>query len=90
MPVGEDVGWERHQETDQFFRVEQGDALVETDDDTAYVSDGDAVVVPRKTWHNVVNVGDVPLKFYTIYSPPHHAPDLVQPTKQSTLREKKK
>ena len=43
--------------------------------------DGDAVVVPAGTYHNVINVSDEPLKLYTIYSPPNHPDGTVHKTK---------
>ncbi|MDQ3175545.1 MAG: cupin domain-containing protein, partial [Acidobacteriota bacterium] len=37
------------------------------------VRDGDAVVVPTGTYHNVLNTSKTtPLRLYTIYSPPNH------------------
>lgn len=36
------------------------------------VSDGDALLVPAGTWHNLINTGYIPLKLYSIYAPPQH------------------
>ncbi|MFZ1286708.1 MAG: cupin domain-containing protein, partial [Candidatus Phosphoribacter sp.] len=47
---------------------------------TVALSDDWAIIVPAGTWHNVVNVGRAPLKLYSIYSPPEHAPGTVHAT----------
>lgn len=33
------------------------------------------------TTNSVINTGDEPLKHFTVYSPPQHAPGTVHPTK---------
>ena len=44
--------------------------------------DGDAVVVPAGTYHNVINTSKtVPLKLYTLYSPPNHPDGTVHKTR---------
>lgn len=92
VPVGQELGWERHTKSDQFFRIEQGQAMFETDGHKpVYVGDGDVVVIPRNTWHNVVNDSeDEALKFYTIYGPPHHAPRVVDRTHADEKRRTRK
>jgi mannose-6-phosphate isomerase-like protein (cupin superfamily) len=45
------------------------------------VGDGDAVIVPAGTHHNVINVSDGLLKLYTLYSPPNHPDGTVHKTK---------
>jgi mannose-6-phosphate isomerase-like protein (cupin superfamily) len=82
LKPGEDIGAEVHPENDQFFRIDagQGKAVVgETEYD---VSDGDAVIVPRGTEHNIINTSDSEdLKLYTIYAPPHHKDGIIRNTK---------
>ena len=83
----EEIGREIHADVDQFFRVEEGDAkFVFGTGDEHLVHAGDAVVVPAGTFHNVVNASPVrPLRLYTIYSPPQHAPGTVQKTKADAM-----
>jgi len=71
---GEEIGNEVHPNTDQFFRIEQGSAkFVFNGKEEHMVQDGDAVVVPAGTFHNVINGSKtMPLKLYTLYSPPNH------------------
>lgn len=68
---GEDIGDEVHPKVDQFFRIERGEAKFVLDEKLErLVHDGDAVVVPAGTFHNVVNTSKTAmLKLYTIYSP---------------------
>jgi len=76
-----EIGLETHK-NDQFFRFEQGRGSVLIDGHRYSVGDGDAIVVPAGAEHNVVNISDTQaLKFYTIYSPPHHKDGVVNATK---------
>lgn len=80
---GEDIGKERHPSLDQFFRVEQGEGEVVFHGTEHYrLEDGDAILVPAGTWHNVINTSSsLPLKLYTLYAPPNHARGTVHRTK---------
>jgi mannose-6-phosphate isomerase-like protein (cupin superfamily) len=56
LKPGEEIGDEVHQNVDQFFRIEQGEAkFVFNEKQERLVRDGDAVVVPAGTYHNVIN-----------------------------------
>lgn len=84
---GEDIGRERHEDRDQFLRIEQGSARVEfgmTEDaveETYDVQDDWAIIVPAGVWHNVVNTGEGDLKLYSLYAPPEHPAGTVHRTK---------
>ena len=45
------------------------------------IAGDDAVVVPAGARHNVINTGDTALKLYTLYGPPNHLDQLIEPTK---------
>jgi mannose-6-phosphate isomerase-like protein (cupin superfamily) len=83
LQPGEEIGNEVHPNVDQFFRIEQGEvAFVFNGNDKHLVKDGDAVVVPAGTYHNVINTSKVnKLKLYTIYSPPNHPNGTIHKTK---------
>ncbi len=86
LKPGEDIGMEVHPDNDQFFRFEAGEGKVIIDGNEYEVRDGVAVVVPAGAEHNVVNTSQVEeLKFYTIYSPPHHKDGIVRHTKEEAL-----
>jgi mannose-6-phosphate isomerase-like protein (cupin superfamily) len=84
---GEDIGDEVHPNVDQFFRIEQGEAnFILNEKEEHRVHDGDAVVVPAGTFHNVINVSMTgALKLYTIYSPPNHPEGTVHKTKAEAV-----
>jgi mannose-6-phosphate isomerase-like protein (cupin superfamily) len=84
---GEEIGWERHGNIDQFLRLEQGKARVEFGrtedavDETHEVADDWAFIVPAGVWHNVVNIGEDDVKLYSLYSPPEHPDGTIHRTK---------
>jgi len=78
----EEIGIEVHSENDQFFRFESGEGKVIIAGEEHLVTDGDAVIVPAGTEHNVINTSaDKELKLYTIYSPAHHQDGVERATK---------
>ncbi|HSP14801.1 MAG TPA: cupin domain-containing protein [Thermoanaerobaculia bacterium] len=83
LQPGEEIGDEVHADVDQFFRIERGEAKFVFDEkEVRLVHDGDAVVVPAGTFHNVINASKTAqLKLYTIYSPPNHPDGTVHKTK---------
>jgi mannose-6-phosphate isomerase-like protein (cupin superfamily) len=87
IDVGDDIGLEMHPDTDQFIRIECGCALVEMGASEnclclcKHADKNSAIIVPAGTWHNVTNIGDTPLKVYSIYAPPHHPHGTIEPTK---------
>lgn len=82
LKPSEEIGNEIHG-LDQFIRVEQGHAkVIMNNGETEYdLQDNWAIIIPAGTFHNVINVGDGELKVYTLYSPPAHLRDTLQPTK---------
>lgn len=80
---GEDIGDEVHSKVDQFFRIEKGEGkFVFNEKIERPVREGDAVIVPAGTIHNVENTSKTEmLKLYTIYSPPNHPDGTVHTTK---------
>jgi len=80
LEPGEEIGWEEH-DTDQFIRVESGDAEIQINGGSYQLANESAINIEAGQRHNVVNVGEKPLKLYTIYSPPHHPKGLIQPRK---------
>jgi len=84
----EEIGFEVHEDNDQFFRFEKGNGAVMINDMTYEVSDGDAVVVLSGSHHNIVNMSDTEdLKLYTIYSPAHHKSGTIHHTKADEVEE---
>ena len=96
LKPGEEIGNEVHPHVDQFFRIEKGRARFVFNGRERYLAeDGDAVIVPAGTYHNVMNASKTAkLKLYTVYSPPNHPLGTVHKTKSAAekaeLREHKK
>ena len=84
---GQDVGLEVHTTHDQFLRIEEGRGRVQmgpAKDDLSFereVEDDWVVLVPAGSWHNITNIGDKPLKLYSLYAPPEHPHGTVHPTR---------
>ena len=83
---GDEIGEEVHH-LDQFIRIEAGQATVTMDGVEHRLEDDWAVIIPAGTRHNVVNSGDIPLKLYSVYSPPEHKDGTVHPTKSDDAEE---
>lgn len=82
LPPGCDIGEEVHPDRDQFFRIEEGNGVVDIDGVENRVEDDFAVIVPAGARHNVRNTGTEPLRLYTIYAPPEHGDGVVHTTKE--------
>jgi len=78
---GEEIGMEIHSDTDQFIRIEDGEAMVILDGEKTEVEDDFAIVIPAGVEHNIINIGDEALKLYTIYTPAHHPAQTIHKTK---------
>ena len=78
IPVGGEIGLEKHPDTDQFLRIEEGEAQVlmgEGPESLTFVKNAEkdfAIIVPAGMWHNIINTGSQPLKVYSIYAPVEH------------------
>lgn len=87
LQPGEEIGVEKHDDLDQFIRIEEGTAQVQmgsSEDDLSEVHDVEedwAAIIPGGTWHNVVNTGEGQLRLYSIYTPPEHPERTVHQTK---------
>jgi len=86
LSPGEEIGAEVH-ELDQFFRVEEGTGEAVLDGVTTAIQAGFAVLVPAGANHNIINTGNLPLKLYTLYAPPHHRDGVVHHTRDDAERD---
>lgn len=87
LQPGEEIGEEVHEGHDQFFRFEAGNGELHIDGAVHAIGADIGVIVPAGACHNVVNTGDAPLKLYTLYGPPEHRDDVLQPTKADEREE---
>ncbi len=82
LKPNEEIGMEVH-EGDQFLRFESGEGKAILDGVEHLLKDGDVVIVPAGTQHNIINTSAAsPLRLYTVYAPPHHKDKTVHVTKQ--------
>ncbi len=78
VPVGEEVGIERHDGIDQLVGVVSGAGEVAFGNRENYFAppvplDAHSVIlIPAGTYHNIKNVGRTPLKLYSVYAPKAH------------------
>ena len=95
IPTGGDIGLEIHNDLDQFIRIEYGTAKVMTGkcrNNLNYcknVGCDYAVIIPAGTWHNIINIGNTPLKLYSVYAPPQHPFGTVRKTKRDAQKAEK-
>jgi mannose-6-phosphate isomerase-like protein (cupin superfamily) len=82
----EEIGMEVHK-LDQFFRVEEGTGEAILDGVHTAIKAGFAVLVPAGANHNIVNTGNVPLKLYTLYSPPNHRDGVIHKTRATAEKD---
>ena len=88
IPVRGEVGLEMHEDTDRLLCVEQGQAFVmmgDSKDNLVFrqrAMTNDVIFVPAGTWHNVINMGRIPLRLASVYAPPHHPRGTIHRTKR--------
>ena len=86
LKPGEDIGLETHHDNDQFFRFDAGEWLCIINGITYVVRNGDAMVIPAGSEHNITNTSDSQdLKMYTIYTPAHHKDGIVRVSKADAI-----
>ena len=82
LQANEEIGEEVHETTDQFFRIEEGNGRVVMNGEERMIQDGDAIIVPAGTKHNVINTSsEKQLKLYTLYSHAHQKDGVIHKTK---------
>lgn len=70
---------EVHNEHDQFIRVEKGEGEAILNGKKYKLYDGIGLIIPAGITHEIINTNkDLPLKLYTIYSPPEHKEDILE------------
>lgn len=83
LKPNEDIGEETHPNTDQFIRVDQGNGTALIGNKTYKLKDGDCIIVPKGSKHNVT-ASKEGMKLYTVYSPPHHPDGKIDEVKPET------
>ena len=87
LKPNEEIGTEVHLDNDQFFRFEKGQGKCVIDGNSYELVNGSVIVVPAGAEHNIINTSSSEdLKFYTIYSPPHHKDRITRETKEEAIK----
>lgn len=81
LQVDEEIGQEKHDLVDQFFRIESGTAKIVIDGVESILTDGMVAIVPAGSVHNLINTGTGLLRMYTIYAPANHPSGTIHMTK---------
>jgi mannose-6-phosphate isomerase-like protein (cupin superfamily) len=81
---GEDIGEQTH-EGDRFVYVVEGSGEIQLPGWEADFNEHSAACIPAGTVHNIVNLGDEPMKLFTIVSPPELADGTVHVTKSHAV-----
>lgn len=82
------IGLEMHPDVDQFIKIEEGCGLVQMGDNKNNLTfekkayNGYAIVIPAGKWHNLTNLGNRPIKLYSIYAPANHPFGTIHKTKE--------
>ena len=82
IPAGGEIGEEVHEGIDQLLFFVEGEAEAIVAGETARIGPDQLVVVPAGTRHNFRNTAEWPLRLFTVYAPPEHAPGTVHRTKE--------
>lgn len=84
LAPGEAIGAETHADGDQFFRVVAGTGRATVGPHVRALFPDAYAFVRAGERHNIENTSRVePLKLYTVYGPPQHAPGTFQPAKRA-------
>jgi mannose-6-phosphate isomerase-like protein (cupin superfamily) len=86
LQMGEEIGLETHTTVDQFFRIESGTAKVIMNGEENTLTAGMVAIVPAGVAHNLINIGEISLKMYTLYSPPNHPVNTIHHTKAEAMK----
>lgn len=81
LPPGEEIGEEVHENVDQTLIFVTGEGKAVAGGETTPITVNTIYFVPAGTRHNFINTGSGPLKLFTIYAPPEHAPGTVFKTR---------
>ena len=94
IPSGGEIGLELHDDLDQILVIEYGIASVytgKTKNSVTFKGCANtecAIVIPAKTYHNVINEQPYALKLFSIYAPKKHPVGTIHKTKfESDLEE---
>jgi mannose-6-phosphate isomerase-like protein (cupin superfamily) len=78
---GEEIGLETHEKADQILYAVAGKGVAILAGKRFEFDQGSVVCVPAGTEHNIISDEHDPLRLFTVYAPPQHAPGTLQASK---------
>lgn len=85
LQPGEDIGLEAHHGLVQTLVFIEGTGQGLIDGEQFAIEPGTVAVVPAGAKHNFTNLGDSPMKLFTVYAPPEHAPGTIHRTRAEAM-----
>ncbi|MBA3954859.1 cupin domain-containing protein [Candidatus Dependentiae bacterium] len=82
LKAHEDIGMEVHK-ADQILVIVSGSGKAVLNNQEHSITEGDLVMVPQGTHHNITNTSNELLKLFTVYAPAQHAVGTVDKQKPS-------
>jgi mannose-6-phosphate isomerase-like protein (cupin superfamily) len=74
LPAGCATQRHYHKASEEFYFILEGSALMEIDSETREVTAGDAILIPRHSWHQIT--AHEPLRFLCCCAPPYAHEDV--------------
>lgn len=88
VPIGTETGLDVRQNSDRFFYIVQGSALITMGtcenclNFQSLVYSGFGAFVPAGVWNNIINIGSIDLKMFTVSAPALHSYNTTYATKE--------
>ncbi|KAA3601619.1 MAG: cupin domain-containing protein [Candidatus Scalindua sp. AMX11] len=86
---GAEMGYYSHNLHDELVYVHSGGGIIELNNTRHKMEKGMVLMIPRKTWHKLINTGGGPLSAISFFSPPFSNDD-IKFLKQTKVTKKKK
>ena len=69
VSVGSSIGKHQHVNDSEMYYIVQGTGIIQDDDETITVNEGDVLYTPKSGWHALENTGDIDLIFVALILP---------------------
>ncbi len=73
----EKISARSHERSDMLIYIHNGNGRFHVGEEDFFVSIGDIVYIPRGAVYSAASTGDMPLHFFSVYSPPFNPDDVV-------------
>ncbi|MDR4505708.1 MAG: cupin domain-containing protein [Candidatus Scalindua sp.] len=87
---GAEMGFYSHNLHDELVYVHKGGGIIELNNTRYKMKEGMVLIIPRKTWHKLINTGEGSLATLSFFSPPFNNEDIKVLKETKIARKKKK